>query len=102
MTKSTLFILITSFLTLISPGLYGMLGSAGFYAHELTQNPSLFQWRLLLIYCFLGVVVGFMANDLVLSITGHSWPGFIIAAGFSVRKITDVADTWLNLGLKKR
>lgn len=99
-TKAETFIIATSLLTVFSPALYGVLGSAGFYVHEVIQDPDSFNWKTLLAYCFLGFVVGLMVYNITLDLTGHSYPGLLIACGFSVRRIADIAEKYIGLKLK--
>lgn len=98
--KAELFIITTSLLTIVAPALYSVLGSAGFYVHEVIQDPSSFEWRTFFAYCFLGLVVGLMVYNMTLDLTGHSYPGLLIACGFSVRRIADIAEKYIGFKLK--
>lgn len=100
MMKSDVVLLVTMVITTISPALYGMLGSVGFYLHELSQDPSGFDWFTLFIYSFLGVVVGLLVHNMTLDLLDASYPGLIIAAGFSVRRMANIADRYLGLRIK--
>lgn len=99
-TKATIFIVTTSLLTILSPGLYGVLGAAGFYVHEILQDPQAFSWVVLGMYCFLGFVVGMMVHSMTTEILGYSYPGLLIAAGFSVRRISEIAEKYVGVKLK--
>lgn len=95
--------LTTIFITLASTllaGFYGVLGSAGFYIHEVIQDPSSFSLVTFLMYCFLGFMIALMFYNLpeMFNITHSS--GFLIAAGFCVRKITEMTEKVLGLGIK--
>lgn len=96
-TKAQSFIIFTSLLTIVTPGLYGVLGSAGFYIHEIIQDPHSFSWITFGMYCFLGFVIGLMIHSLTLEVLGYSYPGLLIAAGFSVRKIAVVAEKYVGM-----
>lgn len=103
--KSYIFIVATSLLTFLSPGLWGVLGSAGFYISEVSYDPKSFDKTTFLMYCFLGFVVGMMIYNLASDELGYvgkilQSPGFLIASGFSVRRMTEVANKLLNLGLR--
>lgn len=100
MHKSEVFIILTSLLTIFTPGLYGVLGSAGFYVHEIIQDPNSFSWKTFCLYCFLGLVVGLMVHNFTLDVVGKSYPGLLIACGFSVRRIAEIADKYVGFGLK--
>lgn len=100
MHKADIVVIAASLITTIIPAAYGVLGSVGFYIHEISQDPSAFEWASLFIYAFLGVVVGLLVHNMMLDIVGASYPGVIIAAGFSVRRIADIADKYLGLRLK--
>jgi len=100
--KATIFILGTSALTFLSPGLYGMLGGAGFYVNEISQNPSLFKITNMLVYCFLGFIAGFIVHDLSTQVLGVSYPGLLIASGFSVRKLAEIADRYVSYTVIKK
>lgn len=96
-TKLTVFLLTTSVFAFLSPGFYGILGSVGFFAHEILQGSDEFKYRTMFIYAFLGFLVAFMVHDLSIFLLGKSWSGLLIASGFSVRKITEVANKWLAI-----
>lgn len=100
MDRSTIFIIATSLLTIVSPGLYGVLGSAGFYIHEVIQDPKAYSLNILLMYCFLGFVVALMVHYMTLDLMNASYPGLLIASGFSVRKITEIAERYVGISLK--
>lgn len=93
-------IIVTSLASIVQPGFYGVLGSAGFYIHEIIQDPSSFSWITLLMYCFLGFVIGVMVHNMTLDLFNSSYPGLLIASGFSVRKMTEIANKYVGFGLK--
>lgn len=105
--KSTLFIISVSLFTLVAPGLWGVLGSAGFYISEMTKDPKSFSPTLFLMYCFLGFVIAMMvfysggSDDGVMGAVFQS-PGFLIACGFSVRRVTEIVNRVLDIGLVKK
>lgn len=92
--------IIISIATVITPAFFGVLGSVGFYLHEISQDPESFNKFTLFIYIFLGIAIGIMMHNMMLDFLGQSYAGVIIAAGFSVRKITDIAESYLRLGIK--
>lgn len=98
--KVTIFTLLVSIISFIIPGMYGVLGSAGFYVHEIIQDPDSFSTTTLLMYCFLGFVIATMLYNVPEVFTISHSPGVLIAAGFSVRKIADVSEKLLGLGIK--
>lgn len=103
--KQVLFIALVGFWATISPGLWGVLGSAGFYITEVSYNPKDFKWGTFFMYCFVGFVAATMFAHLPTASLGwidevaHS-PGFLIATGLGVRRLTEVANNILDLGLK--
>ena len=98
--KVTIFTLILSLGAFLAPGLYGILGSAGFYIHEIIQDPESFSCITLCMYAFLGFMIATMFYNFpeIANVT-HS-AGFLIAAGFSVRKITEMSDKIVGIGVK--
>lgn len=96
-TKAFYLLISTSLLTVISPGLYGVLGSLGYYLDDILQGKDSFKWLNLFIYIFLGFTIALMVNDLALLTIKASYPGLMIASGFSVRKIVTIAEKWLGV-----
>lgn len=98
--KLSITTIIISSLSVVIPGFYGVLGSAGFYIHEIIQDPEAFDKVTFFMYCFLGFVIAMMFYKLpeIANVTHSS--GFLIAAGFCVRKITEMAERALSLGIK--
>ncbi len=95
--KVLLMLLMTSIAAFLSPGMYGVLGSMGFYAHEILQEKDTFKWITLLLYIFLGFVIAVMVHDLVIHTIQVSYSGLLVASGFSVRKIASVANKFLGI-----
>lgn len=96
-TKAFYLLISTSLLTVLSPGLYGVLGSLGYYLHDILQAKDTFSWGRFSIYIFLGFTIALMVNDLALLTIKASYPGLMIASGFSVRRVVRVADKWLDV-----
>lgn len=104
--KSFIFITGTSILTLITPGLWGVLGAAGFYVNQVSMNPKEFDVDTFIMYCFLGFVVAMTFFNLSVSeevgLIGQiiKSPGFLIASGYSVKRIAEIMNNILDLGIK--
>ena len=96
-TKAFYLLISTSLLTVISPGLYGVLGSLGYYLHDILQGKDTFSWGRLFIYVFLGFIIALMVNDLALLTIKVSYPGLMIASGFSVRRVAKISGKWLDV-----
>jgi len=95
--KTFTLLVVTSAATFWMPGLYGILGSLGFYAHEVLQEHDRFRWGTLFLYIFLGFVIAVMVHDFAMQTIQVSYPGLLVASGFSVRKIATVASKFLGI-----
>lgn len=99
--KNLIITIIGSLIILLTPGLWGMLGASAFYIHQMILHPGTFVFTTFLMYCFLGFVMSLMVHYMTMDTIGHSFPGLLMASGFSVRKIGDVAESYLKLGLNR-
>lgn len=99
MTENKAFYLLmtTSLVSVLSPGLYGVLGALGYYVFDILQNRDDFKIGRLLMYGFLGFLIAIMVHDLALLTIKTSYPGLLIASGFSVKKIASIANKWIGV-----
>lgn len=81
-TKSTIFIVVTSLASAVVPGLYGVLGSAGFYLAEIGYNPKKFDVWTFLFYCAGGFITAVMMVDVIKYLFHDWWAGALVATGY--------------------
>lgn len=99
--KAEIFIVINTLLTILSPGFWGMLGGSAYYIYQTTLNPKDFEWKMFWMYCFLGFVMGIIAHDISMYLFDNSWPGLMTAAGFSVKRMAEISNYWVDKIVKK-
>lgn len=85
----SIFIYVTSALSVFTSGVFGAFGAVVHYLYLIVKGEHVYESKALLIYAFLGFFVGFIAEQMMLSLLGKVLPGVILICGFLTIKILD-------------